>query len=200
MATAAQIEANIVKDQLSTGPRTVEGNAASATNSTKHGFTAKHALQLTEDDRQEWQALVSANEYELRSSTPIVRTMSGTLVLAAWNIQRANRLEAAMAINGIDPLLSGEQDAKKLDRIGSFRMRAKRTFRKSHKELRALIAARPPLKAVVKNEPKFMVANCQGNAQPWPERVRHRPSLQPPTSLWENEANSAQLRNHDRIL
>ena len=89
MATAAQIEANIVKDQLSTGPRTVEGNAASATNSTKHGFTAKHALQLTEDDRQEWQALVSANEYELRSSTPIVRTMSGTLVLAAWNIQRA---------------------------------------------------------------------------------------------------------------
>ncbi len=117
----------------------------------------KQAVLLTEDDRQEWQALISAYEYELRPATPVERTLFDMLVLAAWDIQRANRLEAAMANNGIDPVLSSEPDAKQLDRIGTYR--AERTSHKSHKELRALIAARRPLTVVVKNEPKFVEAN-----------------------------------------
>ncbi len=158
MATTAQNEANIAN--------------------------APQAVLLTEDDRQEWQTLISAYEYELRPATPIERTLFDTLVLSAWNIQRANRLEVAMCINGIDPLLSGEQDAKQLDRISTYRMRAERTFHKSHKELRALIAARPPMKAFVKNEPKFMDAHLQGSTQPGPKPEQPAPI-----------APSAKLRN-----
>ena len=122
------------------------------------------------------------------------------LVLAAWNIQRANRLEAAMASNGIDPLLSGEQDASQLDRISSYRMRAERTFHKSHKELRALIAARRPLTVNVKNEPKLVEANRQGSTQPWTNLEQPDPVAPSANFILENEANSAQLRNHDPIL
>ncbi len=68
--------------------------------------------------------------------------MLDQLVLAAWNIERANRLEAELATTaGIDPLLS-ETNSKTLDRIYAFRTRAERTFHKCHKELRALKA--PP--------------------------------------------------------
>ncbi len=53
MATAAQNEANIANAHLS-----------------KHGFNSKQAVLLSEDDRQEWQALISAYEYEFRHATP----------------------------------------------------------------------------------------------------------------------------------
>ena len=131
---------------------------------------------------------------------PIERTLFDMLVLSAWNIQRANRLEAAMANNGTDPLLSGEQNAKQLDRINIYRMRAERTFHKSHKELRAVIAARPPLTVVVKNEPKLMEANRQGSTKPGPTSEQPSPVAPSANLIVENEANQAQLRNHDRIL
>ena len=42
-------------------------------------------------------------------------------------IERANRLEAGLAADGIDPLLSGAQE-KTLNRIATYRMRAERTL------------------------------------------------------------------------
>ena len=49
MATAAQIQANQHNAQLSTGPRTAEGKARSAANSTRHGFCSQSVL-LPGDD------------------------------------------------------------------------------------------------------------------------------------------------------
>ena len=107
MTSAAQIEANTTNAQLSTGPRTPEGKARSAANSTKLGLYAAQAVLLTDDDRQEFDALESAYTHELRPSTPVQQTLFSLLILAAWNIHRANRLEAALAAaEGIDPLLS----------------------------------------------------------------------------------------------
>ena len=106
---------------------------------------ARQAVLLTPEDRQEFEALESAYAAEIAPSNSVERTQFGQLILAVWNIQRTNRLEAGLAADGIDPLLNPIHE-KTLARITIARNRAERTFHqclKFFKELRA-----------VKNEPK----------------------------------------------
>ena len=157
MATQAQITANTANAQFSTGPTTPDGKARSAANATKLGFHAKSAVLLTEEDHQAFDALSTAFRFELHPTGPIERALHSQITLAAWNIERANRLEAGLAADGIDPLLSDAQE-KTLNRISAYRMRAERTFHKSLKELQAYQAAHPldepPAKNEAKSEPK----------------------------------------------
>ena len=156
MSNVAQIEANSA---------TSYGNPCSV--------YASQAVLLTADDRAEFEDLASTYEYELRPSMPVERTLFGQLVLAAWNMQRTNRLEAALATDGTDPLLS-ESHEKTLARITTARMRAERTFHKTLKELRATQAARPEPKPFTKNE-----ANSGSNVRSMP---RTEPSPASPLS------------------
>ena len=156
MATPAQITANTANAQLSTGPVTPEGKACSAANATKLGFHAKQAVLLTEEDHQAFDALSTAFRFELHPTGPIERVLHAQITLAAWNIERANRLEAALATTtGIDPLLS-DANEKSLNRIATYRMRAERTFHKSLKELQAYQAAHPLDDTPLRNEPKLL--------------------------------------------
>ena len=173
MSTPAQIEANQANAQLSTGPRTPEGKANSAANSTKLGLYAKQAVLLTAEDQQEFATLTAAYEYELRPYTPVERTIFAQLVLAAWNVQRANRLEAALAITeGVDPLLS---ENKTFQRIAAARVRAERTFNKSLKELRATPATGTQQKSTTKNEPRYMSISNGPNLRTIPKTGRNEP-------------------------
>ncbi len=150
MTSPAQIEANQANAQSSTGPRTPDGKTASASNSTKLGLYATQAVLLTEKDHAEFATLESAYAYELRPCTPVEQTLFAQVVLAAWNIQRANRLESELATKlGVDPLLS---DDPALKRIAAARNRAERNFHKCLKELRASQQGRPnpPAKAQIK--------------------------------------------------
>ena len=154
MSTTAQIEANQANAQLSTGPRTPEGKTASSANAIKLGLYAKQAVLLTPQDHTEFEALESAYAFELRPYTPVEQTLFSQVVLAAWNIQRANRLEADLADSlGADPLLA---ESKTLDRIAAARHRAERTFHKSLKELRASQTACPPPQAKLQNKPNYI--------------------------------------------
>ena len=151
MSSVAQIEANQTNAQFSTGPTTPEGKARSSANATKLGLYTKQAVLLTAEDHQEFATLTATYEYELGPRTPVERTLFAQLVLAAWNIQRANRLEAELAATeGIDPLLS---ENKAFHRIAAARSRAERTFHKSLQELRAAQSAPPQPKLILKNEP-----------------------------------------------
>ena len=159
MSSVAQIEANQTNTQFSTGPTTPEGKARSSANATKLGLYAKQAVLITAEDYQEFLTLTTTYEYELNPQTPVERTLFTQLVLAAWNIQRANRLEADLATaEGIDPLLS---ENKVFDRIAAARARAERAFHKSLKELRATQAASPQQKPILKNEPKYISRGCE---------------------------------------
>ena len=164
MTTQAQIVANTANAQLSTGPITPEGKAHSAMNATKLGFYAKQAVLLTEEDHQAFEALTVAFRFELHPAGPVERALYTQIVLAAWNIERANRLEAALAVDGIDPLLS-EANAKTLDRIATYRIRAERTFHKCLKELQAYQAAHPIDEPVLRNEPKPELKNEAKSSQ-----------------------------------
>ena len=74
-------------------------------------------------------------------------------------MQRANRLEAALAnTEGIDPLLSSANE-KTHNRIATYRMRAERTFHKCLKELQAYQNAHPLDEPVLQNEAKSEMKN-----------------------------------------
>ena len=158
MSTDAQIIANTTNAQLSKGPVTPEGKARSATNATKLGFYAKQAVLITEEDHRAFESLTVAFRFELHPAGPVERALYSQIVLAAWNIERANRLEAGLAADGADPLLS-DANEKTLNRIATFRMRAERTFHKCLKEIQTYQAAHPLDEPPTKNEAKSEMKN-----------------------------------------
>ena len=165
MTIEAQTVANTANAQLPTGPITPEGKARSAAIATKLGFFAKQAVLLTDEDHQALEALAVAFRFELHPAGPVERALYTQIVLAAWNIERANSLEAALAVNGIDPLLSGSNE-KTLNRIATYRMRAERTFHKCLKEIQAYQAAHPLDEPISRNEPKAEMKNEAKSTQP----------------------------------
>ena len=180
MSTPAQIEANQANAQSSTGPRTPEGKAASATNAIKHGFFSKHAVLLNEEEHRQFESLRNSYVYAFNPANIVEVALLDQLVLAAWNIERANRLEAELAnAEGLDPLLS-ETNSKTLDRIYAFRTRAERTFHKCHKELRAINAptrpqSKPAAQSIQRNEPKFVTYSTQTCVPPAAQVGRNEP-------------------------
>ena len=200
MSTPAQLTANQANAQSSTGPRTTEGKAASSANATKHGFYGKHAVLLNDQERTQFESLRNSYVYVLNPTNIVEVALLDLLVLAAWNIERTNRLEAEIAnTEGIDPLLS-ETSAKTLDRILAFRARAERTFHKSHKELRALRSptrpqSKPAQHQIQRNEPKFVTHSSQTYVSPIVKTGRNEPcpcksGRKYKVSCLRNEANS----------
>ncbi len=123
MASTAQVIANIA-------------------NSTKFGFYSKQAVLLTDEDHLAFQALTESYQSELHPKTGVQETFFGQIILAVWNLQRANCLEAKLALSeGVDPLLS---TSKTIDRIQTFRNRTERNYFKLLNEFRLL-----------QNEPKL---------------------------------------------
>ena len=188
MATEAQITANTANAQSSTGPITPEGKARSATNATKRGFYAKQAVLLTEEDHQAFEALTVAFRFELHPAGPVERALYSQIVLASWNIERANRLEAALGTDGLDPLLS-DANEKTLNRIATYRMRAERTFHKCLKELQAYQATHPLDEPILQIEPKSETKNEPKLCNPVQSRHKfiREPYVRPAPKVGRNE-------------
>ncbi len=195
MVTEAQIAANTANAQLSTGPITPEGKARSAGNATKLGFYAKQAVLLTEEDHQAFEALTVAFRFELHPAGPVERAIYTQIVLAAWNIERANRLEATLAADGLDPLLSDVHE-KTLNRIATHRMRAECTFHKCLKALQAYQSAHALSlielmgdEPVLRNEPNPELKNEAKLIQPkiTQHKFRRTPYVRPTPKIGRNE-------------
>ena len=78
-----------------------------AANATKHGFYGKHAFLLNDQEQTQFESLRNSYVYALNPTNIVEVALLDMLVLAAWNIERTNRLEAEIAnAEGIDPLLS----------------------------------------------------------------------------------------------
>ena len=116
---------------------------------------SQQAVLLTPEDHLTFNGLMTSFLEELEPLGPIENSLCTQIILAAWNLERANRLEVALATaNSSDPLLATE--TKTLDRIATFRVRAERTFHKSLKELQAYQSAQSPHK---QNEAKSKMQN-----------------------------------------
>ncbi|MCL5279098.1 MAG: hypothetical protein M1376_04230, partial [Planctomycetes bacterium] len=90
MATEAQIEANRLNAQKSTGPRTPEGKAVVARNALTHGLLARAGV-LPGEDEHEFQAHRQGLLQQLRPGTPLEEVLAERAVDLSWRLRRAAR-------------------------------------------------------------------------------------------------------------
>jgi hypothetical protein len=95
MATQAQINANRLNAQKSTGPRTPEGKATSSRNSLLHGLTAaKHFL--SDEDPAAPALLLEELRAEWNPHGPSQELLVERLAVASWRLRRFVRVEAGL--------------------------------------------------------------------------------------------------------
>ncbi len=99
MTSQSQIEANRANAQLSTGPKTPEGKAASSRNARAHGLTSKDLVILPreQDEFLDFQIELTG---QIKPIGALERTAFDNLMHAAWNMRRIRRLEAQLAESG----------------------------------------------------------------------------------------------------
>jgi hypothetical protein len=130
MATIAQITANRLNAQLSTGPQTPDGKSRAAQNSRTHGLTSQ-TLIISDQDRAAFDELHAGLLTEVQPHGPLEMTLFHELLAAAWNLHRLRILEAQA-----DPL--DDQNEAKFNRYQRYHTRLERTLHRSLRELRNL--------------------------------------------------------------
>ncbi len=95
MSSQKQIDANCANAQLSTGPKTTEGKAASRLNALKHGLTAQDAVLACEDPDLFNQSRESFQE-QFQPVGPVETFLVDQIVMAAWRLTRIRSLETSL--------------------------------------------------------------------------------------------------------
>jgi hypothetical protein len=93
MPTQRQIEANRRNAQLSTGPRTPAGKAASSMNALKSGLDAESQFVIGED-RADFYALTQEYSQMIRPRNPCERFHMDRMIRSEWLLRRMFRAES----------------------------------------------------------------------------------------------------------
>mgnify|MGYP001189967967 CR=1 FL=1 len=93
MATPQQTAANQANAQLSTGPRTEAGKAASSQNARKHGLSSQY-LPLSPEERPLFEQLEADLRSQVNPSGALQESIFIELAAAAWKRNIVNRLLA----------------------------------------------------------------------------------------------------------
>jgi hypothetical protein len=163
MSSQAQIDANRLNAQKSTGPRTPEGRAAVRLNGVTHGLTAS-TLVLAGESESDFRALFDSLEAEHHPSTPTEELLVSQLAMASWRLRRLYHMEAGfLCVRLIDledtikakyhELDPGDRQAIVADRdaqgpntlanLSRLEARIERSFYRALHELQRLRAQRP---------------------------------------------------------
>jgi hypothetical protein len=131
MSTDAQIAANRINAQASTGPRTAVGQSRVSRNAISSGLYSSGDFVRPEE--QDLYAEFRAGFHEdLAPEGAVEHTLSAEIIHAAWRLRRCSVIEAAMEPDGgLDPMLNPIQQA--VDRA---RAQAQRSFHRATSELR----------------------------------------------------------------
>ena len=147
MATPAQIQANRRNALLSTGPRSVEGKAASRFNALKTGIQAKSQV-IPGEDPAELEELAAGYHREFNPVTPLQRFLVDSLVRAEWQLRRYHTIEARLWEHSMTPEAAslGEAYARNLQaftRLHRCIQAAERSYYRALQELRRIQAVAP---------------------------------------------------------
>jgi hypothetical protein len=93
MSTEAQVHANRANAQLSTGPRTGDGKAASSQNAYRHGLRSANPIAPGEDPSV-WQAFALEVLAELDPAGMAQRLLAERIALLQWKLLRIPAIEA----------------------------------------------------------------------------------------------------------
>src|SRR5271157_5629754 len=98
MATAAQIEANRLNAQKSTGPRTERGKARAKLNAVTHGMTALTIMPvLPQEDAKELEEKTQQAIAAYKPRNLLERNTVCRVVRLEWELDRAERVEIGRA-------------------------------------------------------------------------------------------------------
>jgi hypothetical protein len=94
MATVAQIQANRLNSQKSTGPRTAQGKERASQNALKHGLLAQEAV-IAGEDPAEFELYREGMLQTLAPGGPVEAMLAERVVGLSWRLLRAERLQNA---------------------------------------------------------------------------------------------------------
>ena len=143
MATDAQINANRENAKHSTGPKTEEGKARSASNGLVHGYTSK-VFVIPEAEFEDFKQLELGLRHSLIPHGQLEEELFGQILHASWNLRRLQRWETQMLEQNPFP---DEEQAKSAQRMLRYKNNHDRIL---HRAIRLLmdvqtnrVAARP---------------------------------------------------------
>jgi hypothetical protein len=114
MSSQAQIDANRVNAQKSTGPTSPEGKAASSLNALKSGIDA-HSHIIRGEDPAELEALTTAFLRQFQPADPNQLALVDTLIAAEWTQRRLRCIEAQLWAWQIERLDKYLPQAERID-------------------------------------------------------------------------------------
>jgi hypothetical protein len=143
--TEAQIAANRINAQLSTGPKTIEGKARTSQNALSSGLFSKRDL-VRPQETAEYTEIRDTLWAELRPATLMEKIQAAEIVTAAWRLRRCGLLEEAL-----DSAADPEKEQKSIDRARiqahGLQLRATAELRRLRKDRLAEIQSKiPPTK------------------------------------------------------
>ncbi|MGH6897404.1 MAG: hypothetical protein ACREJ5_12810 [Geminicoccaceae bacterium] len=94
--SSARAEASRKNGAKSRGPKAPEGKARSSRNALKHGMRAQKYVVLPEEDAAEFAALEAALFVELAPVGALQAVLARRVVVAAWRLARADRIETEL--------------------------------------------------------------------------------------------------------
>jgi hypothetical protein len=92
MSSEAQILANRLNAEKSTGPRTEEGKAVASQNAVKHGLSARQDIISTED-RDQFEIHHRQMLDDLAPVGPLELVLADRIVSLSWRLKRAERIQ-----------------------------------------------------------------------------------------------------------
>ncbi|MBM3787121.1 MAG: hypothetical protein FJW30_22420 [Acidobacteria bacterium] len=135
MATGAQILANQINSEKSTGPKTAEGKSRSSRNRTSHGLAAQ-AFAIPAADRAAFDEFTQNLKADLRPEGPVQTVVFEALRDAAWRLLKIRALTCELAATlGADPF-SVPEAAAELRQLARYRAGAEMQFYRALKLLR----------------------------------------------------------------
>jgi hypothetical protein len=152
MATQRQIEANRLNAQLSTGPRTPEGKAASSQNALKSGLDANSQFVYGENEG-DFSDLQQEYIDRFQPLTPEERFQVDTLIRSEWLLRRLFRADAhlweyhVIQSSRSDGVPLGEGFSKASNVFMRLQRRVtltERSYKEAYAELQRLQSARQP--------------------------------------------------------
>jgi hypothetical protein len=200
MATTAQITAGLANSQLSTGPRSVEGKAASSKSALKLGLYAQTPI-LPGEDPEELAALARSFTDCFHPQNPIEEGFLEDLIRAEWLKRRYRRVEAEgihARFNALpkdsgsptfgDVFIQDAEGCRLLEKIFRRQEAAERQYHRVFTSLLQAIAARPPAleESAEAARPR---AEKRTGLNPNPPRINNGPtSVRTPRDNWDNLA------------
>ena len=92
MATDAQIRANRLNAQKSTGPRTSEGRVAVSQNAVQQGLSARQAI-ISSESQADFDLYRDQMLSELAPAGPMESMLAERIVTLSWRLKRAGRIQ-----------------------------------------------------------------------------------------------------------